>query len=63
METITQKNTLKDKLVSEFESSKNLLFGNTDLREQAIESFYKQGIPSRKHEEYKYLNKLSPWRF
>ena len=56
METITQKNTLKDKLVSEFESSKNLLFGNTDLREQAMESFYNQGIPSRKHEEYKYLN-------
>ncbi|MES2285733.1 MAG: Fe-S cluster assembly protein SufD [Bacteroidota bacterium] len=56
METITQKNTLKDKLVSEFESSKNLLFGNTGLREQAMESFYKQGIPSRKHEEYKYLN-------
>ncbi|MCE9538284.1 MAG: Fe-S cluster assembly protein SufD, partial [Bacteroidetes bacterium] len=52
----TQKNTLKDKLISEFESSKNLLFGNTDLREKAMDSFYKQGIPSRKHEEYKYLN-------
>ncbi|MES2396488.1 MAG: Fe-S cluster assembly protein SufD [Bacteroidota bacterium] len=56
METITQKNTLKDKIISEFESSKNSLFGNTVLREQAMESFYKQGIPSRKHEEYKYLN-------
>ncbi|MDO9185680.1 MAG: Fe-S cluster assembly protein SufD [Bacteroidia bacterium] len=56
METITQKNTLKDKVISEFESSKNSLFGNTLLREQAMESFYKQGIPSRKHEEYKYLN-------
>lgn len=56
METITQKNTLKDKVISEFESSKNSLFGNTVLREQAMESFYKQGIPGRKHEEYKYLN-------
>lgn len=47
---------LEGLLISEFESSKNSLFGNTISREQAMESFYKQGIPTRKHEEYKYLN-------
>ena len=56
METITKKNILGDKLISEFESSKNSLFGNAILREQAIESFSRQGIPNRKHEEYKYVN-------
>ncbi len=56
METITKKNTLTDKLIAEFESTKNSLFGNLKLREQAIEIFAKQGIPNRKHEEYKYVN-------
>lgn len=56
METIIKKNTLTDKLIAEFESSKNSLFGNLKLREQAIESFSKQGIPNRKNEEYKYVN-------
>ena len=56
METITQKNTITDKLISEFELSKNSLFGNLKLRKQAMEAFSKQGIPNRKHEEYKYLN-------
>lgn len=56
MEIITQKNTIKDKFISEFESSKNSLFGNLKLREQAMQAFSKQGIPNRKHEEYKYLN-------
>jgi Fe-S cluster assembly protein SufD len=56
METIIKKNTLTDKLIAEFESSKNSLFGDLKLREQAIESFSKQGIPNRKHEEYKYIN-------
>ncbi len=55
METIT-KITATEKLISAFESSKNSLFGNAQLREQAIESFSKQGIPNRKHEEYKYVN-------
>ncbi len=56
METITQKNTIKDKLISEFESSKASLFGKPELRDLAIESFSKLGIPGRKHEEYRYLN-------
>jgi len=47
---------LEGLLISEFESSKKSLFGNIILREQAMESFYKQGIPNRKQEEYKYLN-------
>ena len=56
METITKKNTLIDKFISEFESSKNYLFGSMKLREEAMNAFVKQGIPNRKHEEYKYLN-------
>lgn len=56
METITKVNTIKDKLISEFEASKGSLFGDVKLREQALESFSKQGIPGRKSEEYKYVN-------
>jgi Fe-S cluster assembly protein SufD len=56
METITKKNTLKNNLITQFQSSKNTLFGNASLRELAINFFEKQGIPTRKHEEYKYLN-------
>ncbi|MDQ3047758.1 MAG: Fe-S cluster assembly protein SufD [Bacteroidota bacterium] len=56
METITQKNTIKDKLISEFEASKTSLFGNPELRDLAIENFSKMGVPSRKQEEYRYLN-------
>lgn len=56
METITKTSTLKEKLSAEFESSKNSLFGDLQLREEAMESFSAQGIPGRKHEEYKYVN-------
>ena len=56
METITKVNTIKDKLIAEFESSKGSLFGDLNIREQALESFSKQGIPNRKSEEYKYVN-------
>ncbi len=56
MEIITKPITIKDKLIAEFESSKNSLFGSLQLREQAMESFVKQGIPNRKHEEYKYTH-------
>ena len=56
METVVKSNTLKDKLISEFELSKNSLFGTLKLREEAMESFSKQGIPGRKSEEYKYVN-------
>lgn len=54
METAIKNSTIKDKLIFEFETSKLFLFGDTQLRNQAMESFYKQGIPDRKHEEYKY---------
>ncbi|MES2591695.1 MAG: Fe-S cluster assembly protein SufD [Bacteroidota bacterium] len=56
METIVKKNTVQDKLISEFESSKNSFFGSLQLRERAMESFSEQGFPNRKHEEYKYVN-------
>jgi len=54
METAIKISTIKDKFIFEFETSKLFLFGNTQLRDKAMESFYKQGIPDRKHEEYKY---------
>jgi len=56
METVIKTSTIKDKLIFEFETSKLFLFGNTQLRDKAMESFYKQGIPHRKHEEYKYTH-------
>ncbi len=56
METITKTNTIKDKLIAEFESSKNSLFGDLEIRKQAVDAFSKQGIPNRKSEEYKYVN-------
>lgn len=55
METITKINTT-EKLIAGFESVKHSLFGDLKLREEAINSFAKQGIPGRKHEEYKYVN-------
>ena len=54
MKIAIKTSTIKDKLIFEFETSKLFLFGDTQLRDQAMESFYKQGIPTRKHEEYKY---------
>lgn len=56
MQTITKQEPLKNKLISAFESVKELLYGNPDLRIQAINSFDKQGIPNRKNEEYRYVN-------
>jgi len=55
METVIKTSTIKDKLIFEFETSKLFLFGDTQLRDQAMESFNKQGIPTRQHEEYKYI--------
>ena len=45
--------------ISDFQKNQKNLIGNKyiqDLREQAIEAFAKQGIPTRKSEEYKYSN-------
>lgn len=55
MDTIT-KTSLKDKLISQFELMKSSLTGVPSIRENAINAFSKQGLPGRKHEEYKYLN-------
>lgn len=54
MDTVIKTSTIKDKLIFEFETSKLFLFGNTQRRDQAMESFCKQGIPTRKREAYKY---------
>ncbi len=56
MQTITKQDTIKNKLIAAFEPIKNSLFGDLNLRLQAISSFEKQGIPTRKNEEYKYIN-------
>ncbi len=56
MQTITKSEPLQNKLITAFESIKNSSYGDLNLRLQAIKSFEKQGIPSRKHEEYRYVN-------
>jgi Fe-S cluster assembly protein SufD len=56
MQTITKPESLQNKLITAFESIKNSSYGDLNLRLQAIRSFEKQGIPNRKHEEYKYVN-------
>ncbi len=56
MEAAVKTNTLKDRLYAEFETVKSSLFGSLQIREQAMESFLKHGIPNRKSEEYKYVN-------
>lgn len=56
METITKTNTTNDKLLAAFESAKPQLPGDAMIRAAAMESFATQGIPTRKSEEYKYVN-------
>lgn len=56
MQTITKPETIKNKLITAFESVKTTLYGDSNLRLQAIHSFDEQGIPNRKNEEYKYVN-------
>ena len=56
MQTITKQESLKNKLITAFESVKNSLYGDPAIREEAINSFDKQGIPTRKNEEYRYVN-------
>ena len=56
MQTITKPESLQNKLITAFESIKNSSYGDLNLRLQAIRSFEKQGIPNRKHEEYRYVN-------
>lgn len=47
---------LEGMIASEFESTKHLLFGNIQLREEAMNLFASKGFPNRKSEEYKYIN-------
>jgi Fe-S cluster assembly protein SufD len=56
MQTITKPEPLQNKLITAFDSIKDSLYGDVNLRLQAIKSFEKQGIPNRKHEEYRYIN-------
>jgi Fe-S cluster assembly protein SufD len=61
MNTETPTFTFKDEVILDFKSNGNLLFasGNPVIaakRESAINHFEKLGFPSKKHEEYKYMN-------
>lgn len=60
MATTTEKITLKDRLVAEFESRSKTLFGSgssiASKRREAIESFARLGLPNKRNEEYKYTN-------
>lgn len=59
MNSVSEKISSTDKLVSDFEAIKNTLPGNSfiqNIRQKAIESFSALGVPARKNEEYKYSN-------
>lgn len=56
METITKTNTISEKIEAAFASNKSTLFGDAKLRADAMASFLDLGIPTRKSEEYKYVN-------
>lgn len=51
---VMEKISPTEKLVSEFQKTKNSLKGFSSLRETAIAEFEKHGIPNRKNEEWKY---------
>lgn len=55
METITKQNTVTDKFLKLIEASfPTILEGKK--KDLAIKAFVNQGVPTRKHEEYKYVN-------
>jgi Fe-S cluster assembly protein SufD len=55
MTTITA-NTFTDRITESFAATRKELFGDAAVREKAMESFLRLGVPGRKSEEYKYVN-------
>lgn len=56
MTTAIETMTLKDLLLARFESELPSLFGEASLRRAAAEQFAASGFPTRKWEDYKYIN-------
>ena len=55
METIIKPNTITEKVLKLIESNFSTLIEGAE-KDNAIKAFVSQGVPSRKHEEYKYVN-------
>ncbi|MCU0435090.1 MAG: Fe-S cluster assembly protein SufD [Bacteroidia bacterium] len=56
MSTATQAMTLKEQLLEKFETELPSLFGEAALRRSAAQQFEATGFPTRKWEDYKYIN-------
>ncbi|MCA6361427.1 MAG: Fe-S cluster assembly protein SufD [Bacteroidetes bacterium] len=56
MSTATQAMTLKEQLLEKFETELPSLFGEAALRRSAAQQFAATGFPTRKSEDYKYIN-------
>ena len=61
MDTALETLSIKDNFISDFEIHEDEILGNSsahirDIRKKAIVSFEKLGIPTRKHEEWKYTD-------
>ena len=55
METITKQNIVTEKFLKLIESSFPTIVDGKE-KDLAIKAFVNQGVPTRKHEEYKYVN-------
>lgn len=59
MNSTIEKIKVEDTIAEAFEKNKTQLSGNSEvqaIRQNAISAFLKQGVPTRKNEEYKYSN-------
>ena len=52
----TETLTFKDQLLAHFEQQLSTLYGQAELRRDAAKIFEEQGFPTRKWEDYKYIN-------
>ncbi|TND09473.1 MAG: FeS assembly protein SufD [Bacteroidetes bacterium] len=56
MSTVTTISDTSAAFLTHFEANAGSLFGETNLRRKAAEAFAAQGIPTRRTEDYRYLN-------
>lgn len=52
----TETMTFKDQLLAHFEKQLSTLYGQVELRRDAAKIFEEQGFPTRRWEDYKYIN-------
>jgi Fe-S cluster assembly protein SufD len=52
----TETMTFKDQLLAHFRQQLSTLYGQAELRQDAAKIFEEQGFPTRKWEDYKYIN-------